>query len=255
MKIWKKLLVCYKTDIGLVREKNEDSFLVVDGSSDKFDTSTYGYLFAVADGLGGHSGGEVASKMACDGLLEYYRSYLQNSSSPESRAQLLKNLVRKIDQSVLHEACENCHCSDMGTTLSALVLYQDFALLTHVGDSRIYRMRNGKFEQLTHDQTMAQLSVELGYIDAEETHRHPLRNVLLEALGQGIDEIETRIEKVQSGDIYLLCSDGLYDEIPDKTIEQFILESAEGLCCDRLVNEALKNGGRDNITVIMIKVT
>ena len=173
----KKVQICSKTDIGLVREKNEDSLLIVDGSSDGFDT-----------------------------------------------------------------------------TLSVMILLSDLALFAHVGDSRIYRSRDGKLEQLTHDQTMAQLSVELGYIKQEETTCHPLRNVLLEALGQGIDEIETRIEKVRRGDLYLLCSDGLYDLVPDNVIENLLMEEQNGLCCDKLVKEAIKKGGKDNVSVILVKI-
>ncbi|HDM77417.1 MAG TPA: hypothetical protein ENG51_13270 [Deltaproteobacteria bacterium] len=143
----KKVQICSKTDIGLVREKNEDSLLIVDGSSDGFDT-----------------------------------------------------------------------------TLSVMILLSDLALFAHVGDSRIYRLRDGKLEQLTHDQTMAQLSVELGYTKQEETTCHPLRNVLLEAL------------------------------VPDNVIENLLMEEQNGLCCDKLVQEAIKKGGKDNVSVILVKI-
>lgn len=261
MNSYKKIKVCSKTDIGLVREKNEDSLLVIDDSSYNFDTAVHGYMFAVADGLGGHSGGEVASKLACDGLLKYYKPSeilpgisAEKLSQPETRISILGKLIREIDKSILKQAKKDCGCSDMGTTLSVMVLFREFALLAHVGDSRIYRLRNGILEQLTQDQTMAQLSVELGYIKQKETCCHPLRNVLLEALGQGIDEIQTRIEKVKTGDLYLLCSDGLYDLVPDRIIENILKENQNGLCCDRLVSEAVRRGGKDNVSVILVKV-
>ncbi len=256
-----RIEVCSRTDIGLVRDKNEDSLLVIDDPYSNYDTITHGYMFAVADGLGGHSGGEVASKIACQGLLKYFEpeDILPDSddrelSLPETKVRVLRKLIKDLDQSILQRAQKDCGCSDMGTTLSVMVLYRELALLAHVGDSRIYRLRNGRLEQLTHDQTMAQLSVELGYIKQKDVCCHPLRNVLLEALGQGIDEIETRIEKVKQGDLYLLCSDGLYDLVPDKTIENLLKEKQNGLCCDQLVSEAIKRGGRDNISVILVKI-
>ncbi len=261
MNSFKRIESCSKTDIGLVREKNEDSLLVICDSSNSFDTAVHGYMFAVADGLGGHTGGEVASKMACEGLKKYYNpgKIIANATEeqllrPETRIDILKRLLRDIDQSIQQRAQKDCGCSDMGTTLSAMVLFRGFALVAHVGDSRIYRLRDGSLEQLTHDQTVAQLSVELGYLKQKDTCCHPLRNVLLEALGQGIDEIQTRIEKVEAGDLYLLCSDGLYDMLPGETIENILKTKQNGLCCYELVNEAINRGGRDNVSVILVKV-
>jgi protein phosphatase len=143
----------------------------------------------------------------------------------------------------------------MGTTLSALVLLKDTALIAHVGDSRIYRLRNHQLERLTQDHTMAQLSIEMGYMDEEEAASHPQSNILTDVIGQGFDEVQTRMEKVAGGDVFLLCTDGLHHMLSESRIQE-ILESfsPEISACDRLVEEAVKAGGRDNITVITVHV-
>ena len=139
--------------------------------------------------------------------------------------------------------------------LSALIYLNDTALIAHVGDSRIYRLQGHHLEKLTKDHTMAQLSLEMGYISQEAAENHPLRHVLMDVVGQGLDEVQTRMEKVVKGDIFLLCTDGLHHMVPDHKIKE-ILEAfpPEAGACDRLVQEAIKRGGRDNITVIAFHV-
>ena len=250
---------CVKTDRGLKRKENEDHVLVVDGDDPRYDTGSLGGLFAVADGMGGHKGGAEASGMACEGLLEYYYANPSVSKGSgddgPSRLKVLEEAFHRVDLNIHDASLRVRELEGMGTTLSALVLLEDTALIAHVGDSRIYRFRNHRLERLTRDHTMAQLSVEMGYMDEEKARSHPLQNVLTDVVGQGFDEVQTRIETVAGGDVFLLCTDGLYHELPDGLIEK-VLEgsSPENGACNRLVQEALHAGGRDNITVITILV-
>jgi protein phosphatase len=163
-------------------------------------------------------------------------------------------IIWKIEEKISHLSEEMPEYAHMGTTLSVLVIFNAYALIAHVGDSRIYRFRRGEMEQLTEDETMAQLSVEMGYLRPDEVPSHPLGHVLTQALGQGIEEIHTRMEKVEPGDKFLLCSDGLYDMVPDKRIHEILHEStaAQG-ACERLIKEALREGGKDNITVVLVE--
>ncbi len=248
---------CVQTDVGLKRATNEDSYQLVYDNGAGYDVDTFGRMFAVADGMGGHAGGEVASRAACEGLLEYYAGQLEtgrNVDPVEGRLRWLEKIIWKIEKEILRLIEKMPQYGHMGTTLSVLVLLKGHALIAHVGDSRVYRFRDGALEQLTEDETMAQLSVEMGYLRPDEVAAHPLSHVLTQALGQGIEEVHTRIEKVEAGDIFLLCSDGLYDMVSDKRIHEILDESAvDHGGCGRLVKAALGNGGRDNVTVILVE--
>lgn len=258
MKTDRKLNVCVETNMGHKRTKNEDAYQIVYGGESGCDVESFGCLFAVADGMGGHAGGEVASKIATEGLLEYYAGKLETGKNIDPIASKLGRLeatIWKIEKKISHLAEEMPEYANMGTTLSAFVLFKGHVLIAHVGDSRIYRLRNGSLEQLTQDETMAQLSVEMGYLKPEEVPGHHQGHILVQALGVGLDEVNTRIEKVKVGDVYLLCSDGLYDMVSDNRIHEILYESdrVQG-GCESLVKEALQNGGKDNITVILVGV-
>lgn len=247
-----------KTDRGLKRKQNEDHVLVVDDHDSRYDTASPGRLFAIADGMGGHKGGAEASRLACEGLLDYY--YDQSVSKwledlGQCRPTTLEEAFHRVDLNIHDLSLRVKELEGMGTTLSALVLLGDTALIAHVGDSRIYRFRDHHLEKLTQDHTMAQLSIEMGYMDEEEAKSHPLRNVLTEVVGRGFDEVQTRTEPVAKGDVFLLCTDGLHHGVSDARIEE-IKESfsPENGVCNQLIQEAIKEGGRDNITVIVVHV-
>jgi len=252
--------ICAKTDRGLKRNRNEDSILLVDGQDRRYDTGSLGKLYAVADGMGGHKGGAEASRMACERLLDYY--YADRSGSYNSgdfgyaRLRILDESFHRADLDIRNVSLRVRELEGMGTTLSALVLLKETALIAHVGDSRIYRLRNHRLEMLTQDHTMARLSIEMGYLDEEEAARHPQSNILTDVIGQGFDEVQTRMEQVREGDLFLLCTDGLHHTVSESRIQE-ILESfhVEDKVCDRLVQEAIKGGGRDNITVIVIELS
>lgn len=248
-----------KTHRGLIRRINEDFYLAVEHMhKDAADPDSSECLFAVADGMSGHGGGAVASRTACHVLAVQYGLRSEgNAYGNQGGAVIdfLEEALWKAHRKILSGATKVSGGEQMGTTLSALVLREDMALIAHVGDSRIYRLRGGRLEQFTEDHTMANLSVEMGYLSREEAKTHPQRHVLLQALGQGVDEVQTLLEKTMHGDIFLLCSDGLYHMVPDVTI-QAILSSAHGPeeTCDGLIRMALKEGGKDNITAMVIQV-
>lgn len=250
---------CGKTDRGLKRKENEDSFFVVDEHDHRYDTASLGKLFTVADGMGGHKGGAEASRMACEGLIDYYYADGSGSKKPrdfrQSRLNIMEEAFHRVDLNIHDVSLRVKELEGMGTTLSAMVLLKDTALIAHVGDSRIYRLRNHSLKRLTKDHTMAQLSVEMGYMDEEKAASHPQRHILTDVVGQGFDEVQTRLETIAEGDLFLLCTDGLHHEVSEPKIQE-ILESfsTENGACDSLVQEAIREGGRDNITVIAVHV-
>lgn len=249
-----------KTDIGLFRENNEDRFLIIDPGNEAYDVSHSGLLFAVADGMGGHAAGEVASKMACEGLLEYYEPSIDReteSSDLVFRLEQLRRVIDKTNEDIYQYAQTHSEFSGMGTTLSVLVFFPEFAIIGHVGDSRIYRFRNRSLKQLTMDHTEVQAMIDTGHLTPEEAGVHPLRHALLQAVGTMavLETIDTGIESVQPGDLYLLSTDGLHDSVSDEDIEQTLRETGDiHIACDRLVDLALKKRGRDNITLIIISI-
>ncbi len=253
-----KILVCIKTDIGLKREKNEDSFLVVDRPDQGRDIQRYGRMYVVADGMGGHAGGEIASKMACQGMTNYYSEdsdSLQGPNYLKARLRHMKSSIDKVHAKIIEYGRANKEYEDMGTTLSTLVLTKNKALIAHVGDSRIYRLRQGCLQQLTEDHTMAQLFIRMGYLTPEKVANHPIRHVMSQAVGQGIDDIFTRIENVEPDDIFMLCSDGLFGMVADEEIKEILLHyPAIKDQCRHLVTRALENGGKDNVTVMVVHV-
>ena len=253
-----KVQVCTQSDIGLKREKNEDSFLVVDHPGPGQDIQRYGRMYVIADGMGGHPGGEIASKIACQEMTQYYHA---NSDSPggqdyfKLRLRHLKSCLYKVHDKIIEYGRANKEYEDMGTTLSTLVLTKNKALIAHVGDSRIYRLRQGRLQQLTEDHTMAQLFIRMGYLTPEKVAHHPIRHVMSQAVGQGIDDIFTLVEDVDRNDIFVLCSDGLFGMVSDEEIRDILLQHpAVKEQCRWLISTALKNGGRDKVTVMVVHV-
>jgi PPM family protein phosphatase len=220
------------TDIGRVREGNEDSFLVEPP------------LYAVADGMGGARGGEVASQLALTTVEEGFAG----------RRGPLALLIHEANAAVFARSTEDRSVAGMGTTLTGALVEGDHALLVHVGDSRAYLLRGGQLRQLTVDHTLVQRMIDAGEISADEADVHPHRNVLLRVLGTepDVDVDETELGLLE-GDRLLLCSDGLTGMITDEQI-QAILEAASGPqeAADRLVRAANRAGGIDNITVLIL---
>jgi len=245
-----------KTDIGLKRKNNEDLYLIVESGEDGHDIENFGKMFVVADGMGGHMAGETASRMACEGLLDYYKyPGDENPLSPEDLLIRLEDIIHTTSNSISKFAYENREYTGMGTTLSVLVLHKGNALIAHVGDSRIYRLRGNELEQLTTDHTQVQELVNIGRLTRKEAASHHLRHILSQVVGmeKGLNKVYKCMEQVQKGDIFLLCSDGLYDMMSDEEIKTILLEgSSPERICDKLVKGALEHAGKDNVTMVVV---
>ena len=236
-----KLQVSAKTDIGLSRNNNEDRYFVDEKQG----------LFIIADGMGGHAAGEVASQIA----VETVRHCLHTIDKINPQKQL-EQAINKANLAVEQAAKGDRALHGMGTTLSVLLLQQNRGYLAHVGDSRIYRLRNQKLEQLSDDHSLVGEQLRQGTITAEQAKISTLGNLLLQAIGV-TPHLEICQDKLSlaAGDLFLLCTDGLTDMVPDAQIEK-LLGQPETLNfrCDALINAAITAGGKDNITAILLQV-
>ncbi len=246
----KKLNIIFakKSDIGLVRTENQDSL----GKFPEENTNLYspkGQLFIVADGMGGHKGGKEASTIAVRVVKEEYFS----SSDEEPAA--LRNAIVKANNTIYNESGDKSEIGRMGTTCSALVLREEKGIIGHVGDSRVYRIENGDIEQLTNDHTQVQEMLRAGILTPEEAKSYPAKSVLARALGVDenvkVDIIEDI--KLKPGQSYILCSDGLA-KVSQEEILTIVSENNPEDACSTLVDLANDRGGKDNVTVIVVKV-
>lgn len=227
-----------RTDVGLVRAVNEDNYLLGD------------VLFAVADGLGGHEAGEIASKMAVNMLEEYSPS---DNGDP---ADELREAFNRINAAIYRRSTSDPSCKGMGTTLTALLIRDDVAYIGHVGDSRAYLVRNNVLYQLTEDHSVVSELVKVGMLTKNEAKVHPQRNLLTRAMGTlpAVD-MEVINAKVEPGDRYILCTDGLSGAIDDSKILDVVMsKQAPTGVVDQLIALANQNGGHDNVTVVAIFV-
>lgn len=250
-----------KSDIGLQRRNNEDSFLIVDQHCNHYNLQKYGMFFGVADGMGGHAAGEVASKMACEETVAaYYQDdcLLQNiGDGSELKMRKLEKAIWSAHNRIINAAKEKKELRGMGTTLSALVLTDEKALIAHIGDSRIYRCRKNSCERMTVDHTKNQALVDLGQVRPGHESSLYYGYILTQALGgyDDLAEVFTRVENVERGDVFLLCTDGLHDLATDYEIEEILTANAPPqTTCDELVQAAIRNGGNDDVTVIVVQL-
>lgn len=229
-----------KSAVGMVRAGNEDSGM------------TSNYLVAVADGMGGHAAGEVASKIAVRAISAIAKGIQVKKLDSLEADGILADAIVQIDQSLARAVDENPLLAGMGTTLSAIFLRDESIALLHIGDSRIYRLRGNTFEQLTTDHTVIQELLEQGAITHAEIATHPQRSVLTQVLmGEGQDLPALTIFDVKAEDRFLLCSDGLTGVVSDKEIKAMIKGKARGTAVDALIEAAHINGAPDNVTVIV----
>jgi serine/threonine protein phosphatase PrpC len=239
-----------QTDKGCVREINEDSGRFVQ-PSDPAQFDARGALLIVADGMGGHSAGEVASRMAVEVIS---RLYYETKGTPLAA---LKHAVEEANRRINDEAAADESKHGMGTTCTALALCGGEALAAHVGDSRLYMMRGGQFYQLTEDHSAVTEMVKLGLITKEQARTHEDKNVILRALGTSPEVEVSTLEpfRVQAGDRYLLCSDGLYDLVRDEEMAGILAETEDiHAAGERLIALAKERGGHDNITVGIVNI-
>ena len=226
-----------RTDIGCLRDHNEDSLIVTPP------------LFAVADGMGGHAAGEVASEIAVHVLAEHAPEH------PDGEA--LARAVEEANHEVMRAARDGRGREGMGTTMTAAVLEGERLVIAQVGDSRAYLMHQGKLQQLTRDHSLMADLIEAGQLTPEEARCHPQRSVITRALGSDPCMHPDMYEiNVETGDRLLICSDGLSGMVCDNDIESTLARVRDPQrCASQLVNEAIANGGHDNVTVIVADVT
>ena len=243
------------SDVGRKRKGNEDSLFLNPEQK----------LFVVADGMGGHAAGEVASKVAVDAINEFvcltsgdeeitWPFGLDESISYDGNR--LKTAIRHANRKVLEATREKTEYEGMATTVAAVLVDGDVANLGHVGDSRIYLFSDGVFTQLTSDHSWVNEQIQSGVISPDQARSHPLRNVVTRALGGKADlAVDMQTRRMKAGDLLLLCSDGLTAMVPDEDIAR-ILGEAKGdveKAAKDLVAEANAHGGEDNITVVLLK--
>jgi protein phosphatase len=238
------------TAVGRTREENEDSFVVV-CPDDPLARERKGHLLAVADGLGGHAAGQVASAAAIAGLVEAYYA----PTSPGRVEAALQRAIQTANLRIHEQVRRDSSLRGMQTTLSCLVLAGSAGYLGHVGDSRIYRCRDGELRQLTGDHSEAAELVRLRLARPESLAEHPRRNVLTRTLGsQLFPRPDFQRVPVQPGDAFVLCTDGLWSEVTDEEIAAIVAEEECESACRRLVDLQVGRFSLDNVTVAVVKV-
>ena len=248
-----------KTDVGRRRKLNEDSFLV--------DPETH--LYAVCDGMGGHNAGEVASRMAIEAL----DAFVQKSHREKEitwpygldadlsfAGNRLKTAIKLANRKVFRAADNREDYTGMGTTVVAALVTEADRLLTvgSAGDSRCYVLRNGELKQITTDDSWVSAAWAEGILSAEEIERHPLKNVITKAVGaKDTIEIDVVEHKLESGDLVLICSDGLHSMINDEAIREVLVARVASLeeAAGGLIDAANEAGGRDNVSVVLLRYT
>jgi PPM family protein phosphatase len=244
------------TDVGMKRTGNEDSFALCEDLG----------LYLVADGMGGHAAGEVASGTAVQVITDYVRGTLEEMPpreseqrcEPETWHKILVTGVQLANETICGLASENATYEGMGTTLSGAILNGSRVFVVHVGDSRVYLLRAGELRQLTTDHSWVNEQLQRNIITPEEARTHRWRNVITRALGHKVDlEVDSIVEDVVQGDCLLLCSDGLTGMVDEETIRKTLLDMSDNpkAACRRLVDLANDAGGFDNVTLIVVKVT
>ena len=249
-----RVLVAGETNVGMKRTHNEDSYEILDDER----------LYLVADGMGGHASGEVASRMAIDTLKEFFTAtsqdpeatwpYKMDKSRPYEENRLITGI--KLANLRIHESQQRePKLRGMGTTFACILVIDEGVLVAHVGDSRVYRIRQSKLEQLTEDHSLLNDYIKMKRLSEEEIANFPHKNVIVRALGmKETVKVDTKLDVPQAGDVYLVCSDGLCGPVTDAEIAE-IAASTNDLkaLASKLVERANANGGPDNVTVVLAK--
>jgi PPM family protein phosphatase len=237
----------FKTDKGRVRQNNEDNggvFLNQGGQR----------LAVVADGMGGHRAGDVASEMTVSSLQKMWEKTEAIKTADEAE-DWLRTQILKVNEQLFAHAKANSECDGMGTTIEAIIVTDLFSTVAHVGDSRSYILNPSGFQQLTEDHTLVNELVRTGQITEEDAEHHPRKNVILRALGTEEDvKIDIKTIMFEEDDFLLLCSDGLSNKVTDNEMAA-VLQNGETLekQATTLINMANENGGEDNITLVIVE--
>lgn len=230
------ILSAFRTDVGKVRANNQDAPIV----SEKLR------LYGVADGMGGHKGGEVASTSARDNLLRELEG-----KTPSVAA--LSGAIEEVNRQIYHQQEHDDALTGMGTTLSVLWMSDNFVYIGHVGDSRVYLLRDGEFKQMTLDHSLVEQLVREGVLTEEEAQNHSMRNIITRAIGTDESvEVDVVVEERRKGDLWLACSDGLHGLVDDRQMRDALRQYAPEKAADVLLKAALDAGGRDNVTLVIV---
>jgi len=230
------ILSAFRTDVGKVRANNQDAPIV----SEKLR------LYGVADGMGGHKGGEVASTSARDDLLRELEGKTASVAA-------LSGAIEEVNRQIYHQQEHDDALTGMGTTLSVLWMSDNFVYIGHVGDSRVYLLRDGEFKQMTLDHSLVEQLVREGVLTEEEAQNHPMRNIITRAIGTDESvEVDVVVEERRKGDLWLACSDGLHGLVDDRQMRDALRQYAPEKAADVLLKAALDAGGRDNVTLVIV---
>jgi serine/threonine protein phosphatase PrpC len=243
------------SDPGMVRDLNEDRVEL---------RPEIGFV-VLADGMGGYNAGEVASGMAvsllADGMTQHWNpdnlQALSRDAAISLSQTMLQNQVKEANAAIFSAAQNNAECEGMGTTLVAGLFYDDFITVAHAGDSRLYRLRNDELQQITRDHSLLQEQIDSGMIRKEDAHLSSNRNFITRAIGVDAHvEAEIHTYDVQVGDVYLICTDGLFGLVADEEIQMTLgaLKANLGLAAQQLIAAANDAGGNDNVSVILVRV-
>ncbi len=234
------MIITHATDVGCVRTSNEDSFLCIEP-----------HIYAVADGMGGHAAGEIASRM----MIDTVKSKLEYANPDNCTEDCLRNVVLDANQAIMRSSAENADYNGMGTTVSLFYVHYGYATWAHVGDSRIYLLRHGGISQLTSDHSLVNELLQNQKITSQEAENYPHKNILTRAVGVSPNlMVDTGWCDILADDKFLVCSDGLTNMVDDETIRSVCYDNAVANKAERLVELAIKNGGRDNITCIVVEI-
>jgi PPM family protein phosphatase len=236
--------VATQTHTGQVRTKNEDSLLADQGIG----------LLMVADGMGGYTGGEIASALAIRTMHEFLLGSALENQAVWDPGELIREAGRRAHEAIRLRASEDARLTDMGTTLVLALCHGPRIHLAHAGDSRAYLIQNGVMRRVTRDHSLVDEMTACGEITPEEARRHPMRNVITRSLGsRGRADLELQIEAWEPGDRLVLCSDGLTNMLEDGEIQEAVLRAGPDVtqACETLIDMANRAGGKDNISVVL----
>jgi protein phosphatase len=247
-----QLEVAGRSDVGCVRENNEDNF--------GYDTR-HG-VFVVCDGMGGQAAGEVASKVAVDTVLKYFRDEAGRETSEQSintdpahaRAKAVQTAITRANKAIFEASSTKPGRTGMGSTIAAVLVEGDFFTVGHVGDTRVYLVRQGTIEQLTNDHSLVAEHVRRGLMTKEQANRSEVQNVLLQALGS--EDVDPDLVDFAAAheDILLICTDGLTRHVAEEKIKNIVAAAANPkVACDALIEQARLLGGEDNITCLVLR--
>ncbi len=236
------------SDIGVVRTANQDSLFISNDPSLR--------LYIIADGMGGHKAGELASSMAVDSIAAYLDRVKQTLTSEVKVQNAVVESISIANEAIFSRSSEDPDCSGMGTTVTMAFAFKNKIIIGHVGDSRAYILRDGGIAQLTEDHSLVNQLIREGKITRQDAVNHPQRNVITRAVGTSEDiEVDTLILKPAKDDIIILCSDGLSNMVGDIELLSIFADRDDlQKACNMAIELAKDNGGTDNITVIAIRI-